>query len=78
MCIKIKSDSEYKLLEPKDADKILSEKDNYIYYLYGVPIKTSFRIFPIINYQRYNKYDNDDIFNGYIEILKKYILIILI
>jgi len=67
---KIKSDGKYKLLEPKDADKILSEKNNYIDYLYGVPIKTSFHTFPIIDYQRYNKYD-DDTFNGCIEILNK-------
>ena len=33
--------------------------------------KTSFRTFPIINYQRYNKYDNDYTFNVCIEILKK-------
>lgn len=68
---KINSDGEYKLLEPKDADKILSEKNNYIDYLYGVPIKTSFHTFPIIDYQGYNKYDNDNTFNRCIEILKK-------
>jgi hypothetical protein len=68
---KIKSDGKYKLLEPSDADKILSEEDNYIDYLYIVPIKTSFHTFPIIDYQRYNKFDDGDTFNKCVEILKK-------
>lgn len=68
---KIKSDGEYKLLEPKEAEKILDEKDNYIDYLYGKPIKTSFCSFPIINYETYNKYNDDDTFNECVEILKK-------
>ena len=68
---KIKSDGKYKLLEPKEAKKILAKNNDYIYYLYGKPIKTSFGSFPIIDYGMYNKYSDNYSFNECIEIFKK-------
>lgn len=68
---KIKTDDEYKLLEPKDADKLLTDNNNYIDYLCQVPIKTSFASFPIIDYRAYSSDDyNTDYFERCIELLK--------
>lgn len=66
---KFKSDDKYQTLEPKEAKKILIEKKDYIDYLFGVPIKTSFKSFPIIDYRKYNGYDNDGL-NKCIKYLK--------
>lgn len=61
-------------LEPDYAGKLLAENNDYIDYLYVKSIKTSFRRFPIINYEKYNKYNNhfhNDTFSKCIEILQQ-------
>lgn len=49
------------IMELEEASKLLNESD-YFDYLKGVKIKTSFDKFPIIDYERYDKYYNEGTF----------------
>ena len=68
---KVQTDDGRKLMEVQEATKILYESDSqYIDYLYGVPIKTVFSQFPIINYHKFDEYNGTEAFNKCISSIK--------
>ena len=66
---KAKPDGKMNPMDVEEAKKILSESQ-YIDYLYGIPIKTDFSQFPIINWKKFNEYNGSEAFQKCIDSLK--------
>jgi hypothetical protein len=69
---KVKSDGKVNSLKPSDVEKLFEEKklSQYFDYVHGVPIKTDFSSFPIVNYRQFEKYNGEGSFGKCIESLQ--------
>ena len=56
-----------KIMTFEEAEQILKENNDYIGYLKGVPIKTHFGLFPIIDYYKFDDYHRPGKFKKCIE-----------
>jgi hypothetical protein len=68
---KIKSDKKIFIMTSSDAENFFSLHDNcYVDYLYGIPIKMDFSLFPIVDFGKFEEYNGIGSFEKCIESLK--------
>jgi hypothetical protein len=74
---KIKSDGKVNSLKPSDVEKLFEEKkmSQYFDYVHGIPIKTDFSLYPIVNYRQFEKYNGEGSFGKCIESLQNYLYV---
>lgn len=63
-----------KLLTIKEAIEVLTKSD-YVDYLHGTPIKMNFNNFPIVNFNKFEKYNGKDKFNQIIYSLQNNLIV---